>query len=93
MADNYVIFAGDDVNGLARLGIARLMVELSSAGMALREIGFDGNGEVVYRFPGQGRFGRRGLFDNAVVSTSQLISDLSLEEFNKSFEAVSPAQD
>lgn len=86
MTGKHVVFKGQDIEGLTDLGISRVMVELSATGNVLREIGFDIRDKVVYRFPGQGRFGKRGLFDNATVSGLQLTGDLSLEEFNKFFE-------
>ena len=81
-----MIFNGEDIAGLADLGISRVMIEVSPTGNVLREIGFDSGNKVVYRFPGQGRFGKRGLFDNATISVLQSRSDLSLEEFNEFFE-------
>jgi hypothetical protein len=86
MTEKHVVFKGEDVEGLTDLGISRVMIELSPTGVVLREIGFDSSNKVVYRFPGQGRFGKRGLFDNAAVSMLQLASDLLPEEFNKLFE-------
>ncbi len=85
MTEKYITFLGEDVAGLADLGISRVMVEVSSAGSVVREIGFDSSDKVVYRFPGHGRFGARGLFDNSTISALQLTSDLSLEEFNAFF--------
>ena len=93
MTKEYVIFTADDLDGLTGLGITRLMVELSPTGQALREIGFDSGNVVVHRFPGQGSFGKRGLFDNEVVSMSQLKSDLSPDSFNSLFEMAGPARD
>ena len=86
MTEKHVIFDSKDVDGLADLGISRVMVEVSPTGNVLREIGFDHSGKIVYRFPGEGRFGRHGLFDVATISAAQLRSDLSLEEFNALFE-------
>jgi hypothetical protein len=93
MTEKHVVFTDKDIDGLTGLGISRVVVELSQTGVALREIGFDSSGKAVYRFPGEGRFGERGLFDNAVVSMSQLPSDMSPDEFDKSFEMAGSAQD
>ncbi|MDE8651833.1 hypothetical protein [Novosphingobium album (ex Liu et al. 2023)] len=83
MTHKFVCFNRDDIPGLAELGINRIFVEVSATGQVVREIGFDDNGLVIYRFPGNDRFGKYGLFDNATVDTTHTLNALSREEFER----------
>jgi len=88
VTQTYIVFKSEDVEGLADLGISRVTIEVSQTGDVLREVGFDGSGKAIYRFPGKCRFGERGLFDGATVSLQGVTSDLSSEEFNKFFHEI-----
>jgi hypothetical protein len=85
MTEMHLDLREKDIDGLGNLGLSRVLVEVSSTGTVLREIGFDSSEKVIYRFPGKGRFGECGLFDIATFALP-LLSDLSLEEFNAFFD-------
>ena len=52
-----------EISGLDRTGIVELYVSVDSDGRVGREVGIDGAGMVRLRFPSEGRWGARGLFD------------------------------
>ena len=83
----YIRLSEQDVGGLSRLGIYVILAELSEAGVALREIGYDDEGKVVYKFPGFGKFCDRGLLDNATIDIANIVDSASVEEFDQLFKS------
>ena len=70
---------------LAEDGLSRVLTEVDEnrRGLVVREIGFDANGKVVYRYPDAAEIRRafkRGIFDVAPVDTSAP-DDLTPEAF------------
>jgi len=63
-------------------GAAEELVEIDSQGVVQRELGFDGDGNVVHQFPStQFPHGSYGHFDLAPFETKGLTNDIEPAEF------------
>jgi hypothetical protein len=72
-----------DISGLMEgWGLSRILTEVGDDGSVTRELGFDLEGNIVHRFPGEPTRAKHGLFDLAKVSASSG-SDLNGEEFER----------
>ena len=70
---------------IAETGVARVLTEADAKGRVVREIGFDVDGMITYRFPDAAERRRgfeRGLFDLAPVSLTES-DDLTQDQFEK----------
>ena len=70
---------------IAETGVARVLTEADAKGRVVREIGFDLDGTITYRFPDAAerrRDFKRGLFDLAPVSLTES-DDLTQDQFEK----------
>lgn len=83
MTMRYIKFTKSDISDLHTFGVCELLVEVSPTGSIEREIGLDQLSQVIHRFPGEGTFGRYGIFDNATLEVEGLEDDISAAEFNK----------
>mgnify|MGYP000222765409 CR=1 FL=1 len=63
-----------------QLPFAELLTEISPAGVVLRELGLNGDHEVVHRAP---TVTNRGMFDNQVVSLANPRTDFSVQNFER----------
>lgn len=52
-----------------------MWIEIDDQGFIERELGFDDNGDIVHRYPGNGRFGDYGVFDMNVFDVSSIVED------------------
>ena len=76
---------------LAEDGLSRVLTEVDEnrRGFVVREIGFDANGKIVYRFPDDVEIRRefeRGIFDVAPVDTNAP-DDLTPDSFETQWSA------
>jgi hypothetical protein len=81
----YTIFNKLDIAGLYKIGMDHVFVELDETGIVLREIGFDSCNRLVHKYPGVGPYGKRGVFDNAILEVQDLKEELNFEEFERCF--------
>ena len=82
----YVKLTAYDIVGIEKYGINHIFLELID-GISKREIGFDADGRVLYKYPGPGKFGRHGIMDRVEVILSEGCDCLSADDFNKIFES------
>lgn len=66
---------------LSRFGVDEVWIDLDSCGLPVREIGFFG-GDVVHKFPGNGKYGTYGIFDLSKFEYDQLSRD-ETKEFDR----------
>ena len=81
----YVIFSEDEITGLKERGLASVLLEISNDGSVLREVGLDSEGKVAYVYPGSKRYGKSGLFDNAIVEVLTGHGSLNSDKFNEKY--------
>jgi len=72
----------EQVTGLGKMGLARIVAEVGDDGFVTRELGFDVDGRLVHRFPGTGPDGTYGLFDLTPIAPSKS-GDLPQEQFER----------
>lgn len=67
-------------------GLSRLLTEVDDEGTITRELGFDVNGNVVHRHPGEPTRAKRGVFDLAEIASSNT-SDMEPADFDRLWSA------
>jgi len=67
-------------------GLTRVLTEVDDNGSVTRELGFDGQGNLVHRFPGEPTRAEYGLFDLAKISSSER-ADMDAEDFEQLWSA------
>ena len=75
---------------ISETDVARVLTEVDAKGVVVREIGFDADGTITYRFPDateRRRNFKRGLFDLSLVSLSES-DDLTYEQFEEHWHSV-----
>jgi hypothetical protein len=76
-----------DINELGEAwGMARILTEVGDDGSVTRELGFDAEGNIVHRFPGEPTRAEYGVFDLAKISPSGG-ADMKAEEFERLWSA------
>jgi YD repeat-containing protein len=61
-----------EVTGLARAwGLSRIVTEVDEQGMVTRELGYDADGNLVHRHPGEPTRAKYGVFDLAKIAPSE----------------------
>lgn len=76
-----------DIEGLHDgWGLTRVVTEVDDHGSVTRELGFDGQGNLVHRFPGESTRAERGVFDLAKIGSSDR-TDMDVEEFERLWSA------
>lgn len=72
-----------DIEGLSdSWGLTRIVTEVADNGTVTRELGFDANGLLVHRSPGEPTRAKPGVFDLATVSLPGR-SDMTAEDFER----------
>ena len=70
-----------EITGLGEgWGLSRILTEVGDDGFVIRELGFDVEGNIVHRFPGEPTRAEYGVFDLAKIDASSG-ADLDAEEF------------
>jgi hypothetical protein len=76
-----------ELSGLGEAwGLSRILTEIRDDGSVAREIGFDVEGKIVHRFPGEPTRAKYGVFDLAKIDASRA-GDLEAEEFDRLWSA------
>jgi hypothetical protein len=76
-----------DISGLSDAwGLSRILTEVDDDGCVSRELGFDVQGNIVHRFPGEPTRAEHGVFDLAKIGTPDA-SDMELEDFERLWSA------
>ncbi|MCI4591481.1 hypothetical protein MOK15_15470 [Sphingobium sp. BYY-5] len=86
MSKKYVKLAASDIKGLGNIGLSSIIVEVSDTGVVNREVGIGVSGDILYIFPGKGRFGSYGLFDNVTFQFDELSNDMTSVDFDAVFD-------
>jgi hypothetical protein len=63
-------------------GLSRILTEVGDDGSVTRELGFDAEGNLVHRFPGEPTRAKYGVFDLAEIDGSSG-PELNAEEFER----------
>jgi hypothetical protein len=72
-----------DLSGLKETwGLSRILTKVGEDGFVTHELGFDGNGNIVHRHPGEPTRAKHGVFDLARIGASSA-SDMKAEDFDK----------
>ena len=78
-----LMWTGADISDLQSLsGLACIVTEVDDEGTVTREIGFDAQGKIIHRFPGEMTIAKYGVFDLAKIAPSRG-SDMNMEEFER----------
>ena len=76
-----------DIEGLRDAwGICRVVTEVDDEGSVTRELGFDAEGSIVHRYPGEPTRAKHGVFDLAKIAPSNR-ADMEAEEFERLWSA------
>jgi hypothetical protein len=75
-----------DITGLERDGMSRIITEVDEDGFVTRELGFDGDGALVHRHPGEPSRAKYGYFDLAKIAPADT-ADMDAEEFERLWSA------
>ena len=76
-----------DIEGLSdSWGLTRIVTEVDDDGSVTRELGFDANGNLVHRYPGEPKHAKHGVFDQANFGRSDR-TDMGAEEFQRLWSA------
>lgn len=72
-----------DIEGLHDgWGLTRVVTEVDDHGSVTRELGFDNQGNLVHRFPGEPTRAEHGVFDLAKIGSSDR-DDMDAEDFER----------
>jgi hypothetical protein len=72
-----------DIEGLSdSWGLTRVVTEVDDDGSVTRELGFDAEGALVHRYPGEPKRAKHGVFDLAKIGRSDR-ADMEAEEFER----------
>jgi hypothetical protein len=78
-----LMWTGSEISGLEKAwGLACVLTEVDDEGMVTREIGFDAQGKIIHRCPGEPTVTEYGVFDLAKIAPSR-DNDMSAEEFER----------
>ncbi len=66
-------------------GLAKIWVEIDEKGLISREIGFAADGTIRHKYPGDGPYGRYGVFDLVCFEPSTP-ADISPDRFERSWD-------
>jgi hypothetical protein len=76
-----------DLEGLGdSWGLTRVLTEVDDNGRVTRELGFDSQGNLVHRYPGEPTRAEYGVFDLAKIGPSNR-ADMDAEEFERLWSA------
>ena len=76
-----------DLSGLMETwGIYRILTKVGEDDFVTHELGFDVNGNIVHRYPGQPTRAEHGVFDLAKIDASSA-NDMEAEEFDNLWSA------
>jgi hypothetical protein len=76
-----------DIEGLGDAwGLSRILTEVDDRGLVTRELGFDAEGNLVHRCPGEPTRAAYGVFDLAKIAPTDR-SDMSADEFERLWSA------
>ena len=67
-------------------GLSRLLTEVDDQGSVTRELGFDAEGNIVHRFPGEPTRAEYGVFDLAKIGPSERVA-MEAEQFERLWSA------
>jgi hypothetical protein len=82
-----LVWTETDISGLRKAwGLDRVLTEVDDYGSITREVGFDGEGNIVHRHPGAPTRANYGVFDRASVAPSEH-ADMTAEEFERLWSA------
>ena len=82
-----VMWTEAEVTGLAeQWGLSRILTEVNEQGMVTRELGYDVNGNVIHRYPGEPTRAKHGVFDLAQIAPSDT-ADMEPVEFDRLWSA------
>ena len=82
-----VIWTEACIEGLADTwGLSRILTEVDEQGTVTRELGYDVDGKVVHRHPGEPTRAKHGVFDLAKIAPSDT-SDMEPVEFDRLWSA------
>jgi hypothetical protein len=78
-----LVWTETDLTGLSKAwGLSRILTEVDEQGTVTRELGFDVDGNLVHRCPGEPTLTEYGVFDLAKIAPSDR-TDLEPEEFDR----------
>lgn len=84
----YLALTSKDIEGLEKLGVQKIYVEVDVQGIVLREVGLDEREKIVHRYPSKmGPHSKYGVLDLVRFDPSSLNSDLSGEDFDSLWSA------
>lgn len=67
---------------LLPFGLDEIWIDVDATGRPVREIGFLG-GEIVHKFPGEGEYGRYGVFDVNRFALDDHLPGGDIQEFEQ----------
>lgn len=69
--------------------LVKILIEIDNEGHVKREIGFNGNGEVVHAFPSKKyKYGKYGIFDLNLFEYSSVIDDSNIIDFENEWSKI-----
>ena len=79
-----LVWTEAEITGLFEAwGLSRIITEVDEEGLVTRELGYDAEGNLVHRCPGEPRVtDQHGVFDLAQIAPSHR-ADLDAEEFDR----------
>ena len=78
-----LIWTEADIDGLANAtGLSHILTEVDENGVVTRELGFDVEGKVIHRHPGNPTCAKYGLFDLAKIAPSDR-TEMDANEFER----------
>jgi hypothetical protein len=76
-----------DLTGLAQTwGLSRILTEVDEQGAVTRELGFDVDGNVIHRHPGEPTRAKYGVFDLANIAPGDT-TEMDPAEFDRLWSA------
>jgi hypothetical protein len=76
-----------DLTGLRETwGLSRILTEIDDQGAVTRELGFDADGDVIHRHPGEPTRAKYGVFDLANIAPSDT-TEMDPTEFDRLWSA------
>jgi hypothetical protein len=78
-----LIWTEAEIEGLENAwGLSRILTEVDEYGTVTRELGYNKDGEVVHRHPGEPTRAQRGVFDLAKIASVKA-TDMEPAEFDR----------
>jgi len=83
-----LVWTEAELTGLADAwGLTRILSEVDNQGTVIRELGFDAEGRLVHRCPGQPTLTEYGIFDLAKIAPTFEGTEMESDEFDRLWSA------